>query len=351
VSYIGSIRIIGRMPPLWDALQAILPKYEENLLLKVCAGDSDQAAKSWHAWTAIRPDLRAAIPDGMSAVKPLLPLLHFRLTNGRVPLDQLTATVLRAATIWEERRSERIREILAECLDVLTQVSVTPILLNEIALAETAYPRPSLRHCHNVDLLISASDVLQARKALGRCGFSSVEPEGKPERNAEIRMVHVDGLRINLHLSLLSGCAFSLSEMEMRGRVIFIPFGGRSATILSPTDMLLHLCGRFAEGRLYGLTWVTDADGLIRRSSLTDSDRDFLLLMARSGGLSLPLFVMLYYLRTEMVASIPDEVLERLAAQARRAPVLYRDAVLAGAHQPTIAAMQAPKRLETKTGL
>lgn len=326
----GGATKIDRMPPLWDALQVLLPDHEENLLLQVCAGDRDRAAKSWHAWTTTQPDLRAAIANGRSAVKPLLPLLHFRLTTSSVALDQETMTVLRAAALWEERRSKRIREVLAECLDALTQASVKPILLNGIALAETAYSRPSLRHCHDVDLLIASTDVAKTRAALGRCGFSPVHKAGKLKTNT-ICMVHADGLPINLHLSMLAGCAFSLSETEMTSRAVYIPFEGRSTTILSPIDMLLHLCGCFAEGRLSDLTWVTDAACLVERLSLTESDWVLLLRMTQSGGLSLPAFVMLRYLRTEMASPIPDKVLECLAAEARRSPVLYRDAALAGA--------------------
>ncbi len=50
---------------------------------------------------------------------------------------------------------------------------------------------------------------------------------------------------------------------------------------------------------------------------------------ARTGGLALPLFVMLSYLRREIAAPVPEATLERLAADAAGSGAAQRDAIIA----------------------
>lgn len=316
----------GNEPLLADTLEVLLPCPEQTLFLRACL--AVDAGESWRLWIATTPNLRAALAEGRPEFKRLLPLLHYSRDRNGFPLDEATQSVLRLANVWEERRAARIRAILVEVLGALAEASVTPILLKGVALAETAYPSPSCRHCHDIDLWVSPSDLEPTGGALKRLGFRRARREGKSP--AALRFVHADGLPISLHVELHSLAYCRPPDAEMRARARLATIAGVPTTILSPMDTLLQLCGQWAAGAARDRTsWVADAIFLVRSNPPTEADWALLAATAAASGLSLPLFVMLGYLRSEFAAAIPDLVLARIGSDAAQSPAMHRDAVLA----------------------
>lgn len=317
----------GRMPPLSDTLQFLLPDGEETQILRSCIMEGRDAAAGWLSWKATRPDLERALSDEGTRLRPLLPLLHFNLTRSNVAIDDSALVVLRAASIWEERRLARIRLILAGMLEALRRESIRPVLMNGLAAAETVYPQSSLRHCHDVDLLIAPDELGRAVAILGRCEISPLKQARGMRRM--VAMAHADGLPINLHLSPFARPLPASLELEMRARAPPLSVMGQSVSVLSPPDLLLHLAGWFPEGGLTELAWVTDAAGLLKGFDQRGVDGDRLVRDAEAARLSLPLLVMLHYLSTKVSVRTEESILHRLAAMARRSSTASRDALLA----------------------
>jgi hypothetical protein len=248
-----------------------------------------------------------------------------------VDVDAPTLAVLRAASIWEERRSKRIREILAEILGILAREDARPVLLNGTALAVTAYPRPALRHCHDIDLWIPDGDLATVQAALTRSGLFAAKPIGTRHI---VNLVHSDGLPINLFRFLTPSSLCPLPELEMRKRTISISLADRQIDALSPIDAFMHLCAQVGGGAVLEPTsWVADAICLLSRSAPTAADWDLAIQTGESSGLSLTLFAMLSYLGKEIGITVPDDALGRLTAQAFHSRRSHRDAVLAGARK------------------
>ena len=317
-------------PPLSDTLSVLLPSDQETLFLQACLAGRARAADSWRVWLKRQRDFQAAFSGDGAALKQLLPLLHFKLAKSGVDIDGEVLAVLRAATIWEQRRAKRIREILSDALGLLAREGVTPVLLNGLALAETVYPQPALRHCHDVDLWVPLEDLKKGRDALTRSDFSGA-PARKPHA---VNMVHKDGLPINLIGCLAASSFGSSPECEMRRRAVGISFAAQPTKVLSPVDGLVQLCAQVCRGAVAEpTTWVVDATCLLTRFFQNPSDWDAAVSEADSRGLSLTLFVMLAYLRREIGLNVPDEVLNSVAAGATHSRRSHRDAVLAGARK------------------
>lgn len=314
----------GRPPRLADCVGVILPARETTVFLKACLGIG--TAEHWRLWTAGRPDLPTTLGWGGPELKRLLPLLAHALEADGIALDERTRAALRLASLWEERRAARVRAILAEALGALAAAGVQPVLLNGVALAETAYPKPALRHCHDIDLLVATPDLARAADALRRIGCGETRRPGR--RTTTLCLVHTDGLPISLH-SQWPWVAFSRPDPGIRARTRAATIAGVHASILSPPDTLLGLCARLVTGAAGdSASWVADAVYLLRAHPLAPEDWRVLATAAEDSGLSLPLYAMVEYLGSEVGTAIPEPVLGLLRDGAARTPAAQREALL-----------------------
>jgi hypothetical protein len=76
----------------------------------------------------------------------------------------------------ERLRYEAYARISARAFDALAAAAVPFIVLRGAALAEAAYPATTLRHSHDVDLLIRPNDVGRATDALRQAFFVDGTP-------------------------------------------------------------------------------------------------------------------------------------------------------------------------------
>jgi hypothetical protein len=296
-----------------------------TLFLKACLGVG--TAENWHLWRSGRPDLKTALSGDRAKVKRQLPLLAHALEREGIEVDEPTRAVLRLACLWEERRTVQVHAILAETLATLAGAGVTPVLLKGVALADTAYPKPALRHCHDVDLWVDTRELARAAHALTRIGFGEIGANGR--RQATRCLARDDGLPINLHSELHSAAFSRALDTGIRARTSIVTIAGVPTRILSPPDTILQLCAQLAAGGCHSATWVADAVILLRARPLTPDDWRVLSTNAEDGGLALPLYVMLEYLRSEFASRIPGPVLEAMRDRVARTPAADRDSLLA----------------------
>jgi hypothetical protein len=235
-------------------------------------------------------------------------LLRAVLGLGKDAIPEALRQRLRAAALWERRRLHRIGEILLEVLESLAAAGVQPLLTGGLAVALTAYAQPHLRHCHDIDLLVSPDERSTAVAALTNAGFW----------RGEAAFLHQNGLPVRLHETLLTAPFYRLPETSMRWRACTVAFAGHEVRVLRPCDNLLHLLARVAVGNVRSAPqWAADAMVLQRHAPLTIVEWRDLSCAAISGGLALPFAVLLPFLHL-LGASIPDEIMQQIAGAAAK---------------------------------
>jgi Uncharacterised nucleotidyltransferase len=227
-------------------------------------------------------------------------------------------------------RSKIVRRICHDILMLLEKEGIPTIVLKGVALAETAYESPVLRHCHDIDLLIRDQDMSRAMTLLPSIEFKEIDSKAEPG-SSDCQLEHESGLPLELHTALFKLPYYNelLGETWKRSRNQVI--ADVQTKILAPADNLLHVCGHaFYESRRGSLRWVSDAWFIIDRHR--DLDWDLLLDCANRSHLALPLSVTLAYLAEELSAPIPSNFLDRLLAAASKSSATERELALFGAH-------------------
>ncbi len=297
---------------LRDALATLLPTAGQTRLLRACLQEGDTGRVARRAWrAAVRDPLRELAGSGRGG-RVLLPLLYWALRHDSEEMDKALLTVVRTAFAREEIRSTAVLRICQLALGCLAAESIPVILARGVALAATAYDAPALRHCHDVDVLVSRDDMPRAVEALVRNGEFQVRRAAGTTSGASV--VHPSGLPIVLHDRPYR---FERSNQHLESlwpRAVVTTVGETQAHLLAPEDGLLHVLGHaaFASSRA-SLLWVCDAWQILRRHP--DLDWDLLNSQAIDRHLALPLAILLRYLADELGAAVPAATIERLSTR------------------------------------
>jgi hypothetical protein len=204
---------------------------------------------------------------------------------------------------------------------VLHAAGVDPTLTGGVAVAETAYPEPGLRHCHDVDVLIAGGEREPATRALaGRGGGAD-----SPQHRGRLVVGHPLGAPVALHDRLFTLPGPRPPIESMLGRRHEVEVDGVRAGVLAPDDLLLQVVGRGVCDVPAGyLRWAVDAAEIARGA--VDWER-FAATASRSRLAGI-LAIGLGYLRGQLGAPVPaaalsapsrtDVDLVRVAALRRR---------------------------------
>jgi hypothetical protein len=316
-------------PSLSNALSVVLPTREETLLLRACLSSAEAVRQSWEAWQRLRNDLRTGSLTDSQTVKKLQLLVFDALRRSALEVDKESQTYLRSAYLQEDWRSKIVRRFCREVLRLFESHDIPVIVLKGVALAETVYESPVLRHCHDIDLLIKDQDMSRAASLLLAIGFKEIDSDAGL-KNDNRKLEHESGLPLELHTALFKLPYYNelLGEMWERSQNQII--ADCPTRILAPADNLIHVCGHaFYQSRRESLRWVSDAWFIIDRHR--DLDWDLLLDCAVRSHLALPLSVTLAYLAEDLSAPIPSTFLERLSAAASKRDATARELALFGA--------------------
>jgi Uncharacterised nucleotidyltransferase len=303
-----------RAPLLADTLSVILPTARQTRILRACLYSGEAGRRAWRAWRADLGDSVRGEDADERVLRRLRPMLYGALRRNGPTVAKALEASLRMAYVREELRMEAYRRICAQILSTLAETGIPTILLRGAALGGTAYGDWALRHTHDVDLLVWEDDLARSARALVSVGFEP-RAELSNARTGDVTLRHRSGLPVALHSRLFRPAYANGNLSAMWARSRSQPLDGVAARVLSPADSLLHVCGHAAfrpSRRL--LLWVCDAWQIIRAHP--ELDWAILLEGAAERRLSLPLYVTLRYLATELDAPIPGTVLDRLAAAA-----------------------------------
>jgi hypothetical protein len=326
------------VPPLSDVLGLLLPSDDLTLALRACLLSGPAGADAWERWLSVGDRQNRAPSEDGRRIKRLLPLLADNLRNNGVSIGRNWQPHLRAALVHEELRCVRYRSVCRDALSALHEAGVDAILVKGAALAETVYPRPSLRHCHDIDVLVPAGDLDRAIEALASTRISigpgprnvswSAAHDGAASPHA---LRHESGLPIRLHLTLFRVPFYDAPVEHVRRRARRIMFADVRTSIPSAADTLVHVCGHAAtDGGRETLVWACDAALVVRQHP--DLDWSVVVDVTRRSRVALPVWVMLSYLVRHLEATIPTWVLDDLRQAAMGTDALRRQSAIAGVH-------------------
>ncbi len=161
-----------------------------------------------------------------------------------------------------------LRRPLAQLLHACEGASLDLIVLKGAALAETVYPRPSLRPFGDIDVLVRASDACRAYCVLSELGYVT-DADGWADlvsgRSCEtnfFRDTAQGPVVVELHTDLLNNALLrpgvSLGHAGLWERSRPARLAGENARVLGPEDQVLHLCLHLAGHYFYAPNSVRD---------------------------------------------------------------------------------------------
>jgi Uncharacterised nucleotidyltransferase len=252
----------------------------------------------------------------------VLPLLYRRLTRGGFDsLPPETAmSRLRSAFQANARRNLLLTAELFRVMDTLSANGIPSIPYKGPALASMVYGDLSLRQFADLDLIVPADDVVQARALLVGRGYrpekqtTDEQLRASTQAQKDITLLH-DGNGINLEIHW--GITTEHDPICIRPEWLWTNLGtcaisGRSVRTLTPEDLLLVLCVHGAKHRWERLAWLCDIAELVRSEPTLDWNRavENAVLM---GGARI-LFLGLSLARELLGAEPPPAVLKAIQA-------------------------------------
>ena len=309
-----------------SGLSLLWPTPHETELLRACLWSGPAACQAWQRWQQDAGSVAAALRA--PTVKPLLALLHHSARSHGLPVEPPVRAALAAAALAERLRLDAYHRICARACAALEAASVPFLVVAGAALGDTVYPEPSLRHSHDVDLLVSPDDLARAAGALRGAGFAPV-PAPDDDEAARRQLRDDSGLPVALHGHLFPVRFYDVPMDAVRSRTLAGTIAGRRVPTLSPADHLLHVCGLAScAGHGRSLKWVCDAWYIVARHP--ELDAQSFLQTAEASRLALPLSVVLRYLAEALEAPLAGQLLAGLRASAAHTDRVAREVALFG---------------------
>jgi len=304
------------VPDMLRLLEISLPSPVQVSILRAALLNLAEESDNWDA----------AIDNPRAGVNRLLPLLNLAARLRQFPVSAGLRTHLAAASLREQARAKIVRQLCFGALDRLNRHKIPVIVLRGVAAAETVYPSPDLRHCHDLDVFISEDHLPAAVSALR--GLFDVR--GDP---AEPVLRHLSGFPLCLHTSLFPVAPFCAAIPQPFESTLNAPIAGLEASLLAPSASLLHTLAHAATfGSWKSPCWVADAWFLMNRHSI---DWTWIHERAAAGQMTGPVWVMLSFLKSRFGAAVPEDLLESLRVatqhQSRTARLAAETCVLSSA--------------------
>lgn len=319
------------------ALRALLPSHHDGLLLQACLADGVAAERAWSGFVATVGNPRTFFAMDRAGLKELLPVLAASLARNEIDVDAQFQAYLQQAGAAEALRAREYTDSLGEVLRVFEERAISPLLLKGGAVSAAVYPRPSRRHNHAIDLLVEPHHLKESVSLLTRIGWipRARSPSAVTGEGAHRDMWHANGFVMGLHSTPFFLPHFRLKTGDLDARARVIAIREHPAWILSPEDMLVHLCGHATYSRSrFNLRWACDVFFLLQRHPRIDWR--LVLDTATAAGLALPLAVQLQWLREVLAAPVPAACIAELEIRGRPLDPVAREGVFASLLHATL---------------
>jgi Uncharacterised nucleotidyltransferase len=294
------------------------PAAHQRLLLRVLYGDPEKAGANLDEW---RRSVDLARLDAGSLA--LMPLLHRRVAQ--LALRTSLAPLLKGAYRWRWCRNQLL---LRETLPVVAgwRAAGVPVLaLKGLALLDR-YGDRGLRALSDLDVLVSHPHAPTLLRALATTGWRARVDDGPSPAQPEDRMAATHAAsfvrgraEIDLHWASLAEDLSPGGDARLWSRAApsaaSVPgTSGHAVSLLvpAPVDLLLQVCVHGARwSRTSAINWVPDALLILGRPP-SPFDWRALIAEARRRHLQVPLAETLRFLREELGAPVPSDVLPAL---------------------------------------
>lgn len=254
------------MTGVLSALGMFEPTEAETRIFQTALNESGVAYDRLKNW-----DIVAYLAGPGKWMRGQLPLMYANVS------DQLSAAplpcrpYLKTATLREKKRYDVYLSCLTDALTVLNRVNLPFCVVKGVAAANTVYPQPFLRHCHDLDLVVSAQHVGNFVDALQNAGFDL--KTGHHPATSSIRLDHPVGLPVMLHTQPVAVDHRLDVDWMMEGAVqIDTPAG--QMVVPEPSRRILHAwLQRFEPDRFERHAWVPDTVLTVRQCDAVDIER------------------------------------------------------------------------------
>ena len=235
--------------------------------LKACLIHGSAGDDAWYRWVRAVGNPSVLKSTAWSGTKRWWPLLWTTLHRNRIKVPQDLAIVLKSAYIAESIRYAYCRQIADEALSALQEAAFNPVLSKGMALAETIYDQPVLRHCHELDIMIRTGQLTSAAEVLGSdFKFAQSDPASPCPH---LDLVHRSGLPVKLRSESSIMEWFRGSNTDP-----FIYNTRLQCHIFVPELMLCQVCYEADRKGDFPFDWISDGLHLI--SSSKNRNRDLL---------------------------------------------------------------------------
>lgn len=220
---------------------------------------------------------------------------------------------------------EAIHSVLTAC----RRAGIEVILLKGAYIATRVYSNPALREMGDIDLLVRRAQVYDALRLLQQHGFRSKEPLPEDFTADVTRAKHVPRLHrakaaVELHWTIFPPNQGLAAEIDgLWERSVATNVARVDTLVLSPEDLLLHVCGHatYDHRFQFGLRPLVDIDRLIRASG-DDVHWPTFIERARSWGWQRGVYLALYLSRELIGTPLPDDLLATLAPRSATPQVI-----------------------------
>ncbi|MGV6826279.1 MAG: nucleotidyltransferase domain-containing protein [bacterium] len=283
------------------------PNPDQLQLLRIATGDTSTPVEAWENW------LKGTNLDDIDRASfRVLPIIYQRLSQIQSVVPELER--LKGLYRYSWYKNQMMLNATLPILRHLHGSAIPIMLLKGGALSSRYYSSSATRFMHDLDILIPIEKAKQAVQVLLTEGWQPIR------RSEEQIFNHIDngilysaGFKrgageLDLHWQLQP--LISDAESEYWSRAKKQKWNDLDVHVMSATDLLYHIC---AHGLLwcYGhLTWIVDANMIIRGDESIDWDA-FVDNTIRTRQV-LPVRNALVYLSQNHDLEIPQEVIEKL---------------------------------------
>lgn len=288
------------------------PTREQEWLLRAALLRGGESLAAWEQWHA-----RVDIEENDLGSYRLLPLLYRNLSAQRVTDSALDK--IRGIYRFAWSKNQLLIYSALPLLKAFREAEIPVLLLKGAALGVACYHDGGTRPMDDVDVLVPEDRFEEAVRIVREAGWTTERTHGLrelPIRHA-IAFERANRAHLDLHRHVFTGDLRPRTDDAFWEASVPARLGMEEVRVLSPADQLLHVCAHgVAWNKVPPIRWIADAMMQLRASDNTGDtlDWDRLVERARYHGYVIHVREALRYLRTNLGAPVPGEVIARLDA-------------------------------------
>ncbi|OAD22803.1 hypothetical protein THIOM_001382, partial [Candidatus Thiomargarita nelsonii] len=242
------------------------------------------------------------------------PLLYHRLKTvyPNVNIPASLKHKLQKIYLASDMRNTSLYNDLSQIIRALQYIPV--IVLKGAHLAAVVYSNITLRSMGDMDILVRKTDLLKAEEKLLEMGYSSFRVNVIEVASAKHHhlppLVKQGAVPVEIHWTINHPTSpFTIDIEGLWNRARPATIAGVEVLVLSPEDLLLHLClhTAFQDRFLTGLRPFCDIWETIRHDR-DEIEWEQVRLRARQWGATNSVYLTLYLAKAFFGAAVPDEV-------------------------------------------